>query len=71
MGYIVSRDCSTLVTVSRENTTKFTVKREGKNTVYRYKTLFSRFKDLPKIPKCLELKYQNFYRLLIFSPTPI
>jgi hypothetical protein len=49
------------VTVSRENTKNFTVKREVKNTVYRFRTLFSRFKDLP-------LKYQKFYRLPIFRP---
>ena len=48
MGYIVSRDCSISVTVSRENTlkTNFTVKCE-KNTIYHFRTLFSRFKDLP------------------------
>jgi uncharacterized membrane-anchored protein len=47
MGYIVSRDCSISVTVSRENTKNVTVKREEKNTVYRFRTLFSRFQDLP------------------------
>ena len=55
MGYIVSRDCSISVTVSRENTKNRTVKGEGKISVYRFRTLFSRFKDLP-------LKYQKFYR---------
>jgi hypothetical protein len=62
-GYIVSRDCSISVTISCENTKNFTVKREEKNTVYRLRTLFSRFKDL-------QLKYQNVYRLLIFRPPP-
>jgi hypothetical protein len=72
MGCIVSRDCSISVTVSRENTKKFTVKREEKNTVYRFRTIFSRFKDLylwsVKMPKFLLLKYQNFYHLLILRP---
>jgi hypothetical protein len=54
---------SILVTISRENTKNFTVKSEGKNTVYCLRTLFSRFKDLPLI-------YHNFYRLLIFRPPP-
>jgi hypothetical protein len=42
-------------TVSHENTKNFTVKRKEKKTVYRFRALFSRFKDLP-------LKYQTFYR---------
>jgi hypothetical protein len=45
MGYIVSRDRSILVTVSREK--KIYREAWGKNTVYRFTTLFSRFKDLP------------------------
>ena len=36
MEYTVSRDCSISVTVRRENTKKFTVKGEGRNTVYKY-----------------------------------
>jgi hypothetical protein len=58
MGYIVSRDCSISVTVSCENTVVW-----GKNTLYRFRTLFGRFKDLP-------LKYQKFYCSWFSAPPP-
>jgi hypothetical protein len=42
MGYIVCRDCSISITVSRENTKHFTVKREEKNTACRFRTADSK-----------------------------
>ena len=57
MEYTVSRDCSISVTVRRENTKKFTVKGEGRNTVYKYSKNYRL------------LKYQKF-SVYWFSDSP-
>ena len=55
MGYIVSRDSLKFGYRQSRKQQKFTVKREEKNTVYRFRTLFN-----PTF----------FYHLLIFPPPP-
>ena len=57
MGCIVSRDCSISVTVSRENTKNFTVKREEKILFI----VSEHFSADSKIYTSSLLKCQNFY----------
>ena len=60
MGYIVSRDCSISVTVSRKNMKNFTVKREEK-ILFIVSEHFLVFQITVKIPK-----YSPF-RLILYN----
>ena len=69
MGYIVSRDCSISVTVSREITKNVAVKREEKN-VYRFRKKCLSFQNTFQQIQRFTFKIPNFYRLLIFRTPP-